>query len=1502
MDKEFRVKEFSALPVADDGKTLLYIDDEVHQSRKNLSEMLTNKLDTTAFSTVSASFLTAHQVIPSGKWENASDVVIANSAIWGSETDWTDVINAASAYAYDQAEIQIDKKLDKSFSSHFYPMTGNPSGYATQIWVENELSKIGSYVVVDETTGEDNHPVVENPSTKVIYLTKQTEGKFDNYNEWIYKDDTDTFECIGETTLDLENYYKKTETSGAGELSAEFNKYLKIPTNIEANKQYAYSTTGWNEIANADQYETETVTLRHKSDVGSSPLYEVTANAGKLIYINQDSVPTTDIQQIELTLNNVENTDKPYYAYLTVTKIVNLCSFVVKDTNGNYFKPADCNNYCYLVGDGNSNQKVYLIEFLPNKTFFAHRIKKADNTKFIEVTKTSGSQYYYYVKFLTNDGYMPFIKTDQGIAVYAYKTLGDYLVFQTSPNENGVMQEITFVNNSFTVKTTTKTLNTDSWKKLSDEHGSSGTLDSENFCVYLGAENSSFNDSYTLGRNNYSEQGLNIGYNNKIDISGADSLGFPGSFNIGKLNNVIGNPGAVNIGQLNSANDFGVNVGERSSACSGGYNIGTSNTAQVGSVNVGRYNESFTGGYCVGVSNSAHDCSFTIGEGNSAKCLGVGIGQLNLAQNCGFCLGQNNKASADAISIGVRNKAYSNGYCVGQDNSAENGGYVFGTRAKATLGGISIGVDLSATNGSIAMGATCVAQHGSIVMGARNNGSGCNIIFGTENNFSASNIIGHNNKALNSNIFGNKNIINKDLVNDSALSAESYTKTGYNAQNQVESATIYIRNFVAGVGNSAEYAKNSYILGNENKVICESSADYLNVDNDGFTYLFGYKNSATRNYDMAIGYKTIASGGENIAIGAPFATITGYVPYDGGYYQGTTVNTQARGYRNIAIRSTITGINNIAYNSTLTGSLMNLTSTWVKEELSKVIDNQIKNTWVSGSSTGNYAVMQKNIIDNANIIFNSKAFNENIITNAYSLNITDKFSHNTILHSNRILISGINDSSNANNNTLIGCSDFNLNSHNIVDNLFLNISGFNISAENQIEDNILIKTTVVPCSSMYSLNENIVFNSLINGYNDSAYRGWGTNDYSTTFTRNFIFGTHVGNYIYNTFSFSDNSNSNSESYRLSNTIRTFNFGDNFITKAENSFVFGLQNNTTAINRSFVFGDNNKLYKAPTDRSDDYIMDAFVFGISNNLINECTYNNPTLENTTIFGQHNYVKSKNTCSYNYIVGLNNSITYFTNIPSKSTIINNISWPRWPEYETNSAAFQTTRNRIFGNGIKLSHGITDSFVAGICNYVIDTKEYPASSQPGNADYNSIYMFGVGNVAYDGSHQLNIGYNNETSGHFAEAIGDGIKSKEQQLIVGKCNAVVDGTNRYSLTYNNATSSVETVEPSGVIFAVGNGTYDYTTGSYTDSWGYTKTGYFDKNNNVIPTANINNEEYITRSNALIVSANGVVSANDYKTSAGLITDLIQQLENKITALETIISSNSANWVLTSQA
>ena len=110
-----------------------------------------NKLDTTSFSNVSSTFLTAHQIIPSAKWENASDVVESNSAQWSENTgdeevnnavynnsakwndisvyqsnsstyltahqDWTDTITAASSNAYNEAIAQIPPQFDPTYIS-----------------------------------------------------------------------------------------------------------------------------------------------------------------------------------------------------------------------------------------------------------------------------------------------------------------------------------------------------------------------------------------------------------------------------------------------------------------------------------------------------------------------------------------------------------------------------------------------------------------------------------------------------------------------------------------------------------------------------------------------------------------------------------------------------------------------------------------------------------------------------------------------------------------------------------------------------------------------------------------------------------------------------------------------------------------------------------------------------------------------------------------------------------------------------------------------------------------------------------------------------------------------------------------------------------------------------------------------------------------------------------------------------------------------------------------
>ena len=72
------------------------------------------------------------------------------------------------------------------------------------------IADFGGFEVVslDPNTEE---PDVQTPSEKIIYLTKDSQSTAtDPYTEWIYRESE--WQIIGDTTVDLSNYYTKTET------------------------------------------------------------------------------------------------------------------------------------------------------------------------------------------------------------------------------------------------------------------------------------------------------------------------------------------------------------------------------------------------------------------------------------------------------------------------------------------------------------------------------------------------------------------------------------------------------------------------------------------------------------------------------------------------------------------------------------------------------------------------------------------------------------------------------------------------------------------------------------------------------------------------------------------------------------------------------------------------------------------------------------------------------------------------------------------------------------------------------------------------------------------------------------------------------------------------------------------------------------------------------------------------------------------------------------------
>lgn len=119
-------------------------------------------------------------------------------------------------------------------------------------WIE--MLEFGGFATANSGIG---HPDVQNPSTKLIYLVKNSSitGN-DKYSEWIYTsaEQTTAWECIGDTSLDLTPYLTKTS---ADTLYQQKGNYVTSSTStISANETYGLTNDGttikWVKLVNND--------------------------------------------------------------------------------------------------------------------------------------------------------------------------------------------------------------------------------------------------------------------------------------------------------------------------------------------------------------------------------------------------------------------------------------------------------------------------------------------------------------------------------------------------------------------------------------------------------------------------------------------------------------------------------------------------------------------------------------------------------------------------------------------------------------------------------------------------------------------------------------------------------------------------------------------------------------------------------------------------------------------------------------------------------------------------------------------------------------------------------------------------------------------------------------------------------------------------------------------------------------------------------------------------
>mgnify|MGYP003504898388 FL=1 len=119
-------------------------------------------------------------------------------------------------------------------------------------WIE--MPEFGGFATANSGEG---HPDVQNPSTKLIYLVKNSSitGN-DKYSEWIYTsaEQTTAWECIGDTSLNLTPYLTKTS---ADTLYQQKGNYVTSSTStISANETYGLTNDGttikWVKLVNND--------------------------------------------------------------------------------------------------------------------------------------------------------------------------------------------------------------------------------------------------------------------------------------------------------------------------------------------------------------------------------------------------------------------------------------------------------------------------------------------------------------------------------------------------------------------------------------------------------------------------------------------------------------------------------------------------------------------------------------------------------------------------------------------------------------------------------------------------------------------------------------------------------------------------------------------------------------------------------------------------------------------------------------------------------------------------------------------------------------------------------------------------------------------------------------------------------------------------------------------------------------------------------------------------
>jgi len=371
---------------------------------------------------------------------------------------------------------------------------------------------------------------------------------------------------------------------------------------------------------------------------------------------------------------------------------------------------------------------------------------------------------------------------------------------------------------------------------------------------------------------------------------------------------------------------------------------------------------------------------------------------------------------------------------------------------------------------------------------------------------------------------------------------------------------------------------------------------YDTTDDDGFMIAIGRENYVGRNYDIAIGYKSIAYGGENVALQHSTARGFGNVAIE--------QSTVAYGIRNLAMFDSVLSsksdgeeikfnkqvVVNVLVDSTLDGknasaeymtlnTLMHTNLSTTASDTSRNIlcigDRGIHPVTVSGAATFDDNIIigtkddSKYIPYNGEIRFTSSGGSicRNVmISNEYAPVNVGSFNNN-------VFLSSAIDLATTNANSPISVQD-NLVAHS----LFQSFSDNSLTLSGNVV--LGVSELVGRTHGYYSetVAHNFVFSSRMDYEANTEVNNWITANSIQALNNNVLFGSSVRRSTL-CFSFGETTLGQATDEYPKPTYLEYcrnvvNFGNNSISDTEDAFVYGLENRLARTRKGIMFGNHN----------------------------------------------------------------------------------------------------------------------------------------------------------------------------------------------------------------------------------------------------------------------------------------------------------------------------------------